>query len=149
MRRKVKLHPLIKKLTISYAVIALCMWISFEISVPLAVKGFLNLTKSMKWSGLPLTVYGIMGASFSILFGKWADKYGRRKTILMVLGASVTGMSLTGFSYYRNSWIGFIIGAAIIGIGQEEMNYLILQLETYIQLGIKVKALELFPLVGG
>lgn len=93
------------------------MWISFEISVPLAAKGFLSLVKSVKWSGLPLTVYGIMGACFSIFLGKWADKYGRRKAILMILGTNIAGMLLTGFSYFRNSWIGFIIGAVIIGIG--------------------------------
>lgn len=117
MTRKIKLHPLIKKLTISYTFIALCMWISFEISIPLVTKGFLTLTKNPKWSGLPLTIYGIMGACFSILFGRWADRYGRRKAILMALGVLAVGMSLTGFSYSHNCWIGFIIGAAIIGIG--------------------------------
>jgi len=78
------------------------MWISFEISIPLVTKGFLSLRKNTEWSGLPLTIYGIMGACFSILFGRRADRYGRRKAILMALGAIAVGMLLTGFSYFHN-----------------------------------------------
>lgn len=79
-----------------------------------ALSGKSGAAQASVTAGTAMAIYAIMNGLGRILYGRWSDSLGRKKTLrIMMLTQAVM---MTAFFWLGQSAVGLMIGAAIIGL---------------------------------
>ncbi len=74
------------------------------------------------YAGVPSAFYWAGGALATLLWGRLMDPLGRRKTLVLGLLVGVVGASLASVFVVRQSFRGFIVGLALMGAANSELQ---------------------------
>ena len=74
------------------------------------------------YAGVPSAFYWAGGALATLLWGRLMDPLGRRKTLVLGLLVGVVGASLASVFVVRQSFLGFIVGLALMGAANSALQ---------------------------
>lgn len=81
-----------------------------------------QLSGRLAYAGVPTAVYWAGGALATLLWGRLMDPLGRRKTLTLGLLVGVLGASLASLFVVRQSFLGFIVGLALMGAANSALQ---------------------------
>jgi MFS family permease len=74
------------------------------------------------YAGVPTSFYWAGGALATLLWGRLMDPLGRRRTLTLGLLVGVLGASLASLFVVRQSFMGFIVGLALMGAANSALQ---------------------------
>lgn len=74
------------------------------------------------FAGVPTAVYWAGGALATLFWGRLMDPIGRRRTLTLGLLVGVLGASLASYFVVRHSFLGFVLGLALMGAANSALQ---------------------------
>jgi len=81
-----------------------------------------QLSGRPSFAGVPTAFYWAGGALATLVWGRLMDPIGRRRTLSLGLLVGVLGASLASFFVVRHSFLGFILGLALMGAANSALQ---------------------------
>lgn len=119
-----KVPPLIKRNTILLAGSQACVGTGNQMVPTLGAIIVVNLLGSATFAGVGTSILGISRTLAAYPAGKLTDTYGRRVGLLAGLTVIMAGAVVTGFSVVFSSFLLFLVGVLIFGLGVGAMQQL-------------------------
>src|SRR5947209_2879939 len=108
---------LVRRNTLLLAVAQCVGWVVSQSIATLAGIVALDMTGDRRWVGIPVTL-SILAAAFTGLYaGRVMDHIGRKPVLLVGQVALGVGSLLAAGAIYYGSFVGFLAGIAMLGVG--------------------------------
>lgn len=111
------LPPVIRKNVFLFIGGFLCLFINFQIGIPLFSKAALEFFEKKELIGLPLTLISLASAVMAVPLGKMADKVGRKLAGIVSIFLFGSGFVVLAWAISANSWSIFLSGLIVSGAG--------------------------------
>jgi MFS family permease len=112
-----ELQPIARRNSFLLAFILMCVWAGRQLLPTFGGLIAVQLTGARGLSGAMFAIYMLTGSIGAWQAGKWMDRAGRRPALATAFVIAAVGACLVGAAVIGHSFMGALLGSAVMGVG--------------------------------